>query len=168
MLPQLPLRDALPLKRIRAGEKREIVEILHTAIEKAEDGERFQFFRNHSLSRIGAEHRRREIEQRRVLNLRRPRSNNISESNVELHGNARSRQSGVELDSHAFVVGVLLDSADLDYISVELDAVRVHIDFAHGPEELFNVAELIVGSSSEVNIHRGSRKREVARSSVES
>jgi hypothetical protein len=122
-----PLR-AVVRQTDTSGQNGKIIEVFHAAIEKAEGGERFQFFRNGGLSRIGAEHWRREIEQRWVLDLRRPRSNDVSETNIELHGNARSRKSGVELDSHTFVVGVLFDSTDLDCVAVELDAIRVHVD----------------------------------------
>jgi hypothetical protein len=59
------------------------------------------------------------------------------------------------LDSDTFVVGVLFDSAYLDRIAVEFNAIRVRGRAAYGAHNLLNVIELIVGSAGEVDIHRG-------------
>ena len=58
------------LKRIHAGEKGEIVEVFHSAVEETERRQRFQFLSDDRLFGIGAEHGRREIQQAWVLNVR--------------------------------------------------------------------------------------------------
>ena len=107
-------RQKLSLEWIHAGEKGEIVEVFHSAVEDAESREGFQFLGNDGLFGLGAEYRCREIQQAWVLNVRGPGSNDIAESDIDLHWNSRSCERCVELDPDTLVIRVLLDPADLD------------------------------------------------------
>jgi len=108
------LHQTLSLKRIHAGEEGEIVEVFHSAVEETERRQRFQLLGNDRLFRIGAEHRRREIQQAWLFYVRGFRSNDIAEADIELHRNSRSRERCVELDSDTLVIRVFFDPADLD------------------------------------------------------
>ena len=66
------------------GEKCEIAEVFHSAVEETEGGECFQLFGDDGFSWICAEQRRREIQQSGVLNLSRTRSTHVAEAGVEL------------------------------------------------------------------------------------
>jgi hypothetical protein len=111
---EIAFTQALSLKRIHSGKKGEIVEVFHSAVEETERRQRFQFLSDDRLFGIGAEHGRREIQQAWVLNVRGSGSNDIAESDIELHRNSRSRERCVEQDSDTLVIRVLFDSADLD------------------------------------------------------
>ena len=67
-------------ERVRPSKEREIIIVLHAAVQQAECGQSFELFGDDSFSGIGLEHRRRKIEQGGILNHGWARNNNIPEA----------------------------------------------------------------------------------------
>ncbi len=107
---------------------------------------------NDGLARVGAQTRRREVEQRRELDDACLRRDRVAEAYVHLKPHLRVRDAGDELDANAAVLLLLADEADREGAEVEAHAVVNHVDREQLGEDLAHVLDAWVAETEQVEV----------------
>jgi hypothetical protein len=82
------------------------------------------------------------------------RRDDVSESDVDLHRDARLAEQADEADTHALIVRVLADALALHGGRVEHHAVGLHVGGAHLADHSLEVLERVVEPAEEVEVFR--------------
>lgn len=113
----------------------------------------WKLLRDDGFTRVGAKHRRRRIEERRVGDLARSRADRVAETYVDLEMDPRSGEASLEDHPHAVIGGVLADGGGMHLLPNEVEAIG-HRNRHYLPEDPNEAVEVGRSEPEQVEVHR--------------